>query len=1340
MLTVILLLLGVCAAFGAEPWPLEFFTADPKAVLEIANKVVAPKDVDAIVIDVQSRLHIDEQGHTSQLQRSVSRVMTDRGVTFFSEISQVKLTWRKDEVRMRVRVITPDGQAHSLDPRTISEVGVPSQLPGVFTDMRQLAAPLPAVAKDSVIDVEIETIAQGALDPAGPWIRWAPSIGLPVAHLSAVIETPEANVPRVAWRGIAGIQRKEEKDKGVVRIILSASDLPVTRTLSLAPPEAALPEIAVSTVPSWQHVAMWYSGVVEQKIGIPSPRGESDPTDRIKEIDAILADIQSKVRYTGLELGMDAYLPHTPAETLERGYGDCKDKAVLLVNRLRAAGINSQIALVTPYPFAQVFPDAPGVEAFNHVIVYVPGKRALWIDPTSEHTPASHLPAADEGRLALIVDPKTTGLVRTPESTADKNVVLSRYEITLTEDGAPNILQTVEATGVMEDSYRDMGDIALQASAEQKTISYGQIAKSLGLGKVTSIDWGTPRDLKRPEQIVFKGEKYSRAGGSEQLAYAFISVFGKDAIAGLAQISGLAAAKDRTQDVFVPVLSKTEEHWKLIPPPGFRLKQAPQLRDIAVGPLTLQRKVSLEPDGSVTLSYLLENSRRRYSMSEVQKISEAWEKLSKEPEIRVDFVPAGSQLMTEGKWKEGIERLRKDAEASPKNINALLRYASALIQVGLRDKAIAICREAIQTDPRSPEAWLRLSFAYRHDPIGRMNQAGTNLEQAEKAIQTAIGLNPREPRYIAELALTKEWAPGGRFEDPGALAESARLLEGISKDLPPMGQTDALPNALLHLRQFDAGKQFYAREEAKSARADLKLAMIAAADGVADALSASANLGLSEDARKTTLRQAGQYLLTVGEYRKSAELFSAGSNASVPLPDVDLLRRSRRRSETTLSKNPVIATVQRAIYALLYQTPGPEFVNLMTPEWRGVNPQAERSELLGILTPYSRIAGLSLGSKAIAEIVVSTVDFTAEGSDELGYRVRFADPATNGAQKSIAWVVHKDGDYLILGFRADAPATGGHALGLAKRQNFDGARRWLDWQREEASIPSSLPDPLAGDPFFRLWPGAKPSSDSILAAAAALVARGPNYQDGIDVLKDVQQRAKDPAFTTLVDQALASAFIRGAKYVEAVPIFERLHEIYPASEAGFTSLAMALISAGKIDEAVTLSRTIEPASSTYTAALRIRAVAAQSQGHYDDAIRIFRELSQARNITASDWNNMAWVTLFASGVEKPNLEWAQKAVQLSQGRSLPAIQTLASAQAEVGLLKEARESILRYIGERDPVDPGTLYVMGRIAEHLGLQDEATAMYSKIPRPDRTNGVTIYDLIQLRTTVAQRLIK
>jgi hypothetical protein len=60
----------------------------------------------------------------------------------------------------------------------------------------------------------------------------------------------------------------------------------------------------------------------------------------VAEKEAAIVDyLDREVRYTGIEFGEAAIVPHDPAETLAKKYGDCKDKATLLVAMLRAAGI-----------------------------------------------------------------------------------------------------------------------------------------------------------------------------------------------------------------------------------------------------------------------------------------------------------------------------------------------------------------------------------------------------------------------------------------------------------------------------------------------------------------------------------------------------------------------------------------------------------------------------------------------------------------------------------------------------------------------------------------------------------------------------------------------------------------------------------------------------------------------------------------------------------------------------------------------------------------------------------------------------------------------------------------
>ena len=50
--------------------------------------------------------------------------------------------------------------------------------------------------------------------------------------------------------------------------------------------------------------------------------------------------------YVALEFGIYSYKPYPVTQIYARRFGDCKDKASLMIALLRAAGIEAEIALV----------------------------------------------------------------------------------------------------------------------------------------------------------------------------------------------------------------------------------------------------------------------------------------------------------------------------------------------------------------------------------------------------------------------------------------------------------------------------------------------------------------------------------------------------------------------------------------------------------------------------------------------------------------------------------------------------------------------------------------------------------------------------------------------------------------------------------------------------------------------------------------------------------------------------------------------------------------------------------------------------------------------------------
>ncbi|MEX0733937.1 MAG: DUF3857 domain-containing protein [Steroidobacteraceae bacterium] len=133
---------------------------------------------------------------------------------------------------------------------------------------------------------------------------------------------------------------------------------------------------------------------------------------------AALRMVQDEIRYASISIGPGSYRPNPPDLVLERNFGDCKDKSLLVVNLLRAIGVDAKAALVHTSR-GDALPNAlPTPRAFDHAIVRVNlGPRVLWLDPTvSLQRGSPETISQADFRHALVIDSGTTALERIPRN------------------------------------------------------------------------------------------------------------------------------------------------------------------------------------------------------------------------------------------------------------------------------------------------------------------------------------------------------------------------------------------------------------------------------------------------------------------------------------------------------------------------------------------------------------------------------------------------------------------------------------------------------------------------------------------------------------------------------------------------------------------------------------------------------------------------------------------------------------------------------------------------------------------------------------------------------------
>ncbi|MDP1825424.1 MAG: transglutaminase domain-containing protein [Archangium sp.] len=174
--------------------------------------------------------------------------------------------------------------------------------------------------------------------------------------------------------------------------------------------------IHLSTVPDWKTWLSWEQALLEgvfrdspelEVIARGLGRGNPEPTERLERIHTfVMEEIRYQQDYESFIAGVK---PHPASMTLERRYGDCKDKAVLFIELARKLGVEAHFALVRTRDVGPVRQDVP-MQQFNHAIVYVPeqpGVTARFFDPTAELLDVASVRSDDVGTQSLVFDPKT---------------------------------------------------------------------------------------------------------------------------------------------------------------------------------------------------------------------------------------------------------------------------------------------------------------------------------------------------------------------------------------------------------------------------------------------------------------------------------------------------------------------------------------------------------------------------------------------------------------------------------------------------------------------------------------------------------------------------------------------------------------------------------------------------------------------------------------------------------------------------------------------------------------------------------------------------------------------
>jgi transglutaminase-like putative cysteine protease len=281
-----------------------------------------------------------------------------------------------------------------------------------------------------------------------------------------------------------------------------------------------LPSFQFSTLPNYESLAKAYYDAAAPKAAVtPAVQKLVDELTSGKvtthdKAEAIFDWMTKNVQYVAVYFGSGRYVPNDADTVLARRLGDCKDHVTLMSALLAAKGIASEHVLInagTNYDL----PETSIVQAFNHVILYVP-ELDLYADPTAPQTTFGVLLRSEMGKPVVRVSDKGAVVTRTPIGESSQNVFRSDTRISVNEDGSMRGETRVEATGEQAQILREWVASA-ETSGEQTQLEalakLRKISGQLKMSALSSRDRSLPYKLTtswingEPAQIVEKGWK-----------------------------------------------------------------------------------------------------------------------------------------------------------------------------------------------------------------------------------------------------------------------------------------------------------------------------------------------------------------------------------------------------------------------------------------------------------------------------------------------------------------------------------------------------------------------------------------------------------------------------------------------------------------------------------------------------------------------------------------------------------------------------------------------------------------------------------------------------------------
>lgn len=479
----------------------------------------------AVVVLSDEQIKLTTDNTLVSTEHFIVKILNERGKKDFSEVViGYDSTYESVEVEY-AKTIKPSGEVIIVGEKDIRDVSRYLNFP-LYSNARARIISMPEIVEGAIIEYKVKVTQSQLINKKDFNVAYTLEENEPIISAKFRVTVPNGRDLKIKVLNpeynLKNFKLTPDMQENATEKTYSweFKDIPQIEIEPSMPPRSEItPVILISTFNSWQDIYNWWWDLAKDRIiaddAISNKVKElTEGKKEIKEkIQAIYNYCAQEIRYVGIEYGQAGYQPHKAGEIFKNKYGDCKDKAILFITMLKAAGIEGSAVLIGTRGVPAMNEDFPAV-LFNHCIagVSLDGK-IIFLDITAEACSFGDLPADDQDRYVLVFKKDKYEIINIPLFEPGHNRIGYKTKMNFSLDESFLAQRQVDTFGQFDQAQRYWLRYAPPNIIEQRLKENVQaIAVS---GKLIKYNYENSDDLNLPIKLhyEFKGNNFLARGG-----------------------------------------------------------------------------------------------------------------------------------------------------------------------------------------------------------------------------------------------------------------------------------------------------------------------------------------------------------------------------------------------------------------------------------------------------------------------------------------------------------------------------------------------------------------------------------------------------------------------------------------------------------------------------------------------------------------------------------------------------------------------------------------------------------------------------------------------------------